>query len=32
MQHLRSYPPEQRAALSLSDAFAELMAETYPCP
>lgn len=32
MEHLRSYPPEQRAALSLSGAFAELMAKTYPCP
>lgn len=30
--HLRSYPPEQRATLSLADAFADLMAKTYPCP
>ncbi len=30
--HLRSYAPQQRDAMSLEDAFAELMAKTYPCP
>lgn len=31
MNHLRSYAPSQRDVMSLDDAFAELMAKTYPC-
>jgi hypothetical protein len=30
--HLRSYAPDQRQKLTLAEAFAELMAKTYPCP
>ena len=30
--HLRSYTPQQREAMSVDAAFAELMAKTYPCP
>lgn len=30
--HLRSYTPEQQATTSLAQAFAALMAKTYPCP
>ncbi len=29
--HLRSYAPDQRVKLTLAEAFAELMAKTYPC-
>jgi hypothetical protein len=29
--HLRSYPAEQQARMTIADAFAELMAKTYPC-
>lgn len=32
MPHLRSYPPEQRATVTVAQAFADLMAKTYPCP
>jgi hypothetical protein len=30
--HLRSYAPDQRQTMTLAEAFAELMAKTYPCP
>lgn len=30
--HLRSYAPAQRQRMTLAEAFAELMAKTYPCP
>ena len=30
--HLRSYAPDQRQKMTLAQAFAELMAKTYPCP
>jgi hypothetical protein len=30
--HLRSYAPAQQAETSIAQAFAELMAKTYPCP
>lgn len=32
INHLRSYAPQQRDVMGLDDAFAELMAKTYPCP
>ena len=30
--HLRSYAPDQRQKMTLTEAFAELMVKTYPCP
>ncbi|RNJ63962.1 MAG: hypothetical protein EDM03_06345 [Porphyrobacter sp. IPPAS B-1204] len=30
--HLRSYAPDQRQNMTLAEAFADLMARTYPCP
>ncbi|WP_143738058.1 hypothetical protein [Erythrobacter donghaensis] len=30
--HLRSYAPDEQANMTLADAFADLMAKTYPCP
>lgn len=30
--HLRSYVPDQRETMTLAEAFADLMAKTYPCP
>lgn len=30
--HLRRYPAAQQADMSIADAFADLMAATYPCP
>ena len=32
IQHLRSYALERQASMTLGDAFADLMAKTYPCP